>query len=229
MPALRVRNRHWEPWLPPPTQTSILVLGLCWKPSGAGARAWACEVLPCPLAAGSSDSPSAPSQAPNLQGLQTSPAEMSLFWTQTAKQGMLGRLSTSSSSRSKQRGRPPQARRMRMQRSPQKRRRSWTLWASCGRCPRPLPAGSRLSRDGSSIPSGSMRPLPLPTPWALTLCGLVHWGKWLAARPSPVSLGLSSAITCPYLLTGWPPTTTPRLCTEAWQSCPPNSSEAQAA
>lgn len=133
----------------------------------------------CPL--------SAPSQAPGPQVLQTSPVGVSRSWTQTAKQGVTGKLWTSSSRRKEWRERPPQARRTRMQGRPPKRKRLWTLWASCGRSPGPgeplLLAGSRASGDDSSPTAGS-RKLHL---WAVALSGHL-------AAPSPS--------TSPYLC-GW--------------------------
>uniref|UniRef100_A0A8D1S2U7 Uncharacterized protein n=1 Tax=Sus scrofa TaxID=9823 RepID=A0A8D1S2U7_PIG len=82
--------------------------------------------------------------APDRPVPRISAAETALSWTQTAKQGTTGMLLTSSSSRTRWRVKacPPWARRARMQGSPRerrRRRRPWTLWASCGRSP--LPGG----------------------------------------------------------------------------------------
>lgn len=174
-----------------------------------------------PLAVGIRCPLSAPSQAPGPRVLQTSPAGMSRSWTQTAKQGMMGRLLTSSSNRKEWRERPPQTRRMRMQGGPLKRKRLWTLWASCGRSPcsgEPiLLAGSRFSGDESSLSAGSQKAPSLGHGPVWPVC----WGTGCPLTLHiTLSLRLGSGITCPFLVTGWPPTATPWLCTEAWQSCP---------
>lgn len=98
------------------------------------------EVLPrVPPAVGVRRPLCLPPQVPDPPGLRISAAEISLSWTQTAKVGTTGMLSTSSSSRTEWRVRvsPRWTRRARMQGSPQRtrQRRPWTLWASCGKSP----------------------------------------------------------------------------------------------
>lgn len=168
-----------EPWLPPSTQTH------CPGSPRVPAQEPGCGEAPRALAV-DVRCPFLPPQAPDPQGPEISPAETFLSWTQTARQGTTGRHLTSSSSRNQQRGRPPHARRVKMRASLQKRRRRrlWTLWASCGRCPvlGGPPSGWFQAPWGWFLPPGSLRK-------ALScLCHHPVWpgvlGDWPSAHPA---------------------------------------------